>query len=75
MFALRVWVGFGASWRGGILLYLAIKLVHGKGSEGHFLSIVFGRTLFEYGVRKDTFQNMINKNFLNKVSPINFKMV
>jgi hypothetical protein len=43
---------------------------------------MFGRTLFEFCVRKntlhyirkDTFQNMINKTFLNKLSPINFKM-
>ena len=40
-------------------------------SEGHFLNIMFGRTLFEYYVRKDTlhyvrkdtFQNMIIKTF------------
>ena len=74
MFTLQVWVGFEASWRSGILCKsysfvnsLALgdhKYVRkdtyshvGKDtfwvlcSEGHFLSIV----------RKDTFQNMINK--------------
>ena len=50
-------------------------------SEGHFLSVVLGRTLFEccvgkdtlHYVQKDTFQNMINKTFLSKLSHINLK--
>ena len=56
MFALWVWVGFGASWRGESL-FLNSSFMLGKThsscleghmaacSEGHFLSIVFGRTL------------------------------
>jgi hypothetical protein len=50
---------------------------------GRTHGIMFERTLFEYCVRKDTlnyvrkdtFQNMINKKCLNKLSPTNFKMV
>ena len=36
---------------------------------------MFGRTLFKYCVRKDTFQHMTKKHFLNKLSPIKLKMV
>ena len=55
MFALWVWVGFGASWRGESL-FLNSSFMFGTThiscleghmaacSEGHFLSIVFGRT-------------------------------
>ena len=79
-FALQVWVGFRASWRGGTLSKKSSFVsIPASCSEGHFVSIVFGRThcimfgrtLFEYCVRKDTlpyvrkdtFQNMINKTF------------
>ena len=97
----RVWVGFGASWRGGsgtLCIFFQFQLnfslmfgnthsiMFGKThgimfgrtlsvlcSEGHFLSIVFRRTLFEYCVRKDTlhyvrkdtFQNMMKTFWTN----------
>ena len=93
MFALWVWVGFRASWRGGILSkkssFVLIPALCLEGhiasrSEGHFLRILFGKTLFEDCVwkdtlhdyvRKDTFQKFKVKDVLYKLSPINFKMV
>ena len=57
MFALWVWVGFGASWKGEPL-FLNSSFMFGRTqslcleghmaacSEGHFLSIVFGRTKY-----------------------------
>ena len=62
----QVWVGFEASWRGeplvinSSLMYRRTQSSCTEGhmaasSEGHFLSILFGRTLFEYCVWKDTF--------------------
>ena len=41
----------------------------------HFLGILFGRTLSEDCVRKDTFQEVKMKDVLYKLSLINFKMV
>ena len=66
MFALWVLVGFEASWRGGEPLFFNSSFMFGR-THG----IMFGRTLFQYCVRKDTlhyvrkdtFQNMMNKNF------------
>ena len=56
MFALRVWVGFGASLRG-----VFIKAHCDMFGRTH--DIMFGRTFFEDCVRKDTFQNMMFKTF------------
>ena len=71
MFALRVWVGFRASWKGGrTAIFFQFQFNYSfmfRRTHG----IMFGRTLFEYCVRKDTlhyvrkdiFQNMIDKTF------------
>ena len=84
MLALRVWVGFRASWRGGTFFkkssFVSISASCSEGhlalcSEGHFWRILFGRTLFEDCVQKDTFQKFKEKDILYKLSPINFKMV
>ena len=84
MFAFWVWVDFRASLRDRTLFKKsssvsipASSLVGHLASclEGHFLRILFGRTLFEDCVRKDTFQKFKVKDVLYKLSPINFKMV
>ena len=62
MFALWVWVGFEASWRGGPL----IENCNSSFMFGRTHGIMFGRTLFEYCVRKDTL-NYVRKDTLNYV--------
>ena len=71
MFALQVWVVFRASWRVPYLrkglakksCSVSIPASYLEGhlascSEGHFLRTLFGRTLFEAYVWKDTFQKL-----------------
>ena len=74
MLALRVWVGFRARWRGGTLSKKSSFVsIPASCSEGHFLSIVFGRThcimfgrtLFEYCVQKDTLPYVQKDTFQN----------
>jgi len=80
MFALRVWVGFGASWKDGTFLRKAV-FFNSSFMFGRTHCIMFGKTLFEdcvrkdtlHYVRKDTFQKVKVKDVLYKCPPINFK--
>ena len=76
MFALRVWVGLELV--EGEDPYVRTTVFFQFQLDSSFMirrthGNMFRRALFEYRVWKDTFQNMINKNFLNKLSPTKSK--